>query len=1535
MALTSEQVLGLVTKIENATDADKRLAAIQVLEATLDGATEIPDVDAVIQVLKVSLRNANQAVSAAALAYLPSLFISLAAPTIAHGRILPSSVAHVRAGINHLMPVLIEKLGDQKERVREAARKALTQLGSSAFIVSPPTDATAGARKGKELETPLMIYERLMRDNALGAKAARIKEQATQVLPALKLATQDRFPIRLLLPSLVTLLSDADPSVREGSRAALIGLFVNATPAAKAGLKKELERQDVRKATMDAIVKEVLAGPSAIPQAVAPSASSAGIGPAPTTSAQMAVTQAAAGGGVPGAAALGAGEDDVPPVYVASRSDLDRTFSQMLPFFEGKESEENWLSREQSILKIRGLLKTGTHVTYRTAFVDGIKHVHEAILKALVSLRTTVSIHTCSLLGELARAIGDSMDSLADTFMNSLLRMAGMTKKMVAASTQAAAREFFIHVPFKHATATLLSVTMNEKTATSRQAAIEHICTLLQYQGSSKRHAMESHGSQNLLLQALKRALADQNKDVRAKARETFWVFHAIWPAQASAILEAADGASKKAILASVPPPGTVLLLTADKSSGNGAAAHSVSPAVAAAAHQQLAASAPSKKPSFTQSIGPGASSQISAGMAPKSRPVASVASSIASTASAPVEPAAPASAAAAAPVKRRAIGPSAALLAAKREAKLKMRASEAAEREQEQARAGAKSSTASAQGDGDDSDGGDDWMADFKAAPAVKPLSSSSRAAFMPARPRTPPSASASISSIKAPAASPPRFVPKYGHDAILASPPKPVSHVRSFSHKSIEDASPTKIPLPVSPTSPRRSDSPRLMSSPQMGGLSGLGIENTRLPRPSTDLLSLANDDDADATQLLSMPGPDASIDLMMFSSSSPAGTPAAKARKAGPGPSTLSQEADADNTTTLEIPDVEEDLEPAMSSMTISGNDGAGTVEDADASMTNGDPEGTDESGGTEILEPQQGEPAGDGTSSDVSDGRDVEETVALQAHEATSTAAQLLNLLETPVAAAAAAAAAAGDSEATPRIGYRSREGTASPDVSIRSPERSHASYVARGAGNTSATNIVSPPSSVGSRSRAGTPTSAQRRSHLPRPVSMLHRGSSPLHTLGGAGGAAGRHSSTRSVDLNAVGPDAALSRLSGAGGRGEQPHSHAYVGDSRRSSVSSTASSQVIGGGGQRSMGSRPVSSQSRAGYVTSPPLGPGPQRATFDARPMNPSGQSAAVSSFLRRASRLEQGSPIKSKPEAAEWVAAIRDGTADLRTYKRLLKLTIDFRINSAAGSGGELVPGRDGGSRFGSGSGAGALGLERMGDAEFDEEEAGMRAWEEGNLFEDLFIAICGSLQAPAKIEELRTACFALLHRLVENQFPLFTSTGRELDLLALLFQLRKDGRKGKQTLDASEAILISWSSRTDPMLGLAAVVNNLKATADEIGAGGPNGNGNGNGAEQPTPTGDESTLRTLVMGLRVLGRLLLRLPGEVIEEELSRATHVLRMTLTHSNVELRRTAIETLVAANRQINNAETLFKLVGPLPTSQQDLLMYYFHKAGQQ
>lgn len=45
----------------------------------------------------------------------------------------------------------------------------------------------------------------------------------------------------------------------------------------------------------------------------------------------------------------------------------------MLPSFEGKETEQNWLLREKSAVRIRGMLRGQADKKYPESFVAGLK----------------------------------------------------------------------------------------------------------------------------------------------------------------------------------------------------------------------------------------------------------------------------------------------------------------------------------------------------------------------------------------------------------------------------------------------------------------------------------------------------------------------------------------------------------------------------------------------------------------------------------------------------------------------------------------------------------------------------------------------------------------------------------------------------------------------------------------------------------------------------------------------------------------------------------------------------------------------------------------------------------------------------------------------------------------------------------------------------------------------------------------------------------------------------------------------------------
>ncbi|SPO30716.1 related to STU1 - component of the mitotic spindle [Ustilago trichophora] len=561
-----DAIYELAQRIESNIDVDKRVAALHSLQSQLETAGYVVEPDAVTSAVKVTLKHANQSLSSASLSFIPTYASMIYS---GDGSESHSVLNHnVRMLINSVTLLVIEKLGDQKERVREAARTALVELGNAAYAISSGHIMTSG--KGKETETPLGIFERTLREAGLAAKFARIREQAVLLLPILR-QNCEKYPVRPLLPITVELLSDADAMVREGARSTLIALFSSATPAAKADLKKELDKKAIRKQTADGILREVLGAPSA---AAAPAPSPA----APTsfapinrnhaapsyaetetpTHAKPAPASSSASHASAGAASVSASTtaaaDDIRPVYIASRSDLERTFGTMLPFFESKESEHNWLNREQSMIKIRGLVVSGAHRQFgESFFVSQLKTAQEGILKCVASLRTTLSMHAIHLVQELAIELGDDLAPCVEAFLINLTAMAGFTKKLIANATQEAAAAIMINVSFRPLYLQLIWQGIQDKNVATRTAAGDHLCTVLNHHAAHRKHAVESHGGLDLLDKSLRKGVGDSNPAARTKAREAFWIFHGYWPDQANAILNSLDASTRKQVAAMAP----------------------------------------------------------------------------------------------------------------------------------------------------------------------------------------------------------------------------------------------------------------------------------------------------------------------------------------------------------------------------------------------------------------------------------------------------------------------------------------------------------------------------------------------------------------------------------------------------------------------------------------------------------------------------------------------------------------------------------------------------------------------------------------------------------------------------------------------------------------------------------------------------------------------------------------------------------------------------------------------------------------------
>jgi CLIP-associating protein 1/2 len=77
---------------------------------------------------------------------------------------------------------IVDRLGD-KERPQAKAREALVILGGYAFRAGGPS--VLASKSGKGVDTPLMIFERCIREGGLANKVWKIREQVCLVRASL------------------------------------------------------------------------------------------------------------------------------------------------------------------------------------------------------------------------------------------------------------------------------------------------------------------------------------------------------------------------------------------------------------------------------------------------------------------------------------------------------------------------------------------------------------------------------------------------------------------------------------------------------------------------------------------------------------------------------------------------------------------------------------------------------------------------------------------------------------------------------------------------------------------------------------------------------------------------------------------------------------------------------------------------------------------------------------------------------------------------------------------------------------------------------------------------------------------------------------------------------------------------------------------------------------------------------------------------------------------------------------------------------
>jgi CLIP-associating protein 1/2 len=232
-------------------------------------------------------------------------------------------------------------------------------------------------------------------------------------------------------------------------------------------------------------------------------------------------------------AAETADPERIEPLDVISNREIDEMLREMLPLFEGRESEQNWMAREKAMLKLRRLTRGNAPHAFSQHYLAAIKTLLDGILKVVNSLRTTVSTSGCLLTQEIARTCGPGIDHMVEILLQNLIKLCAGMKKISAQNGNATVDVIIGNVSYTARILQHLWFACQDKNVQPRLYATGWLKTLIN-KHARHRGSIEHSGGLELLEKCIKKGLSDANPSVREGMRGTFWTFYGVWPERAT-----------------------------------------------------------------------------------------------------------------------------------------------------------------------------------------------------------------------------------------------------------------------------------------------------------------------------------------------------------------------------------------------------------------------------------------------------------------------------------------------------------------------------------------------------------------------------------------------------------------------------------------------------------------------------------------------------------------------------------------------------------------------------------------------------------------------------------------------------------------------------------------------------------------------------------------------------------------------------------------------------------------------------------------
>ncbi|XP_020529249.1 CLIP-associated protein isoform X2 [Amborella trichopoda] len=480
-------------EMAQAKDTKERMAGVELLQQHLENCRKPLPAAQVTQLVDCCmdlLKDNNFRVSQGALQALTSAAVL--------------SGEHLKLHFNALLPAAVERLGDAKQPVRDAARRLLIAL--------------------MQVSSPTIIVERA---GSYGwtHKSWRVREEfARTVSSAIHLFAATELPFqRVLLAPVLQLLNDSNNTVREAAASCIEEMYMQVGPQ----FRDELQRHHLP----SSMVKEINARLEKLEPKVRASDGrttqfgSAEMKPAvvPTFSQKKSSPKTKS---VARETSVFGGESDVAerpmdPVKVYSEKELVREFEKIASTLV---PEQDWSVRIAAMQRVEGLVFGGA--TDYPSFTTLLKQLVGPLSIQLSDRRSSIVKQACHLLCLLSKELLGDFEACAEVFIPVLFKLVVITVLVIAESADNCIKTMLRNCKVARVLPRIADFAKHDRSAVLRARCCEYALLILEYWAD----APEIQRSADLYEDLIKCCVADAMSEVRSTARTCYRMFTKTWP---------------------------------------------------------------------------------------------------------------------------------------------------------------------------------------------------------------------------------------------------------------------------------------------------------------------------------------------------------------------------------------------------------------------------------------------------------------------------------------------------------------------------------------------------------------------------------------------------------------------------------------------------------------------------------------------------------------------------------------------------------------------------------------------------------------------------------------------------------------------------------------------------------------------------------------------------------------------------------------------------------------------------------------------